>query len=311
MGACMGKDQTIQANQKLNILIVGATGHLGALITKHSLANPKLQVNILVRDPQKNKELVTEVETAGGRVIQGDLSQPETLRDVTKGMHTVISAVSSFDEKTIIGGQTALVKDSLRNGVKRFVPSDFGVNYTKFSKDELNLTPITGFKIKFNEYLETVPIKTLHFWTGALLETFFYFQSQGFSYWGDINHKYDFTSFEDTAKVVAAAVAREDLTGDVVFVGNELTITEFADIYNRVRGTNVEPKKAGSLSDLRKLYEQKKSEGDAMSVALLGLSLIIYDDRAKFDKNDNSKFAEVNETFLKEFLKQNPSVKLP
>jgi len=218
--------------------------------------------------------------------------------------------VSSFDEKTIIDGQTALVKDSLRNGVKRFVPSDFGVNYTKFSKDELNITPITGLKIKFQEYLETVPIKTLHFWPGFFLETFFSFQSQEFGYWGDVNHKYDFTSFEDMAKVVAASVAREDLTGDVVFVGNELTIKEVADFYNRVRGAHVEPKRLGSLSDLRKLYEQKKNEGDALHAALLGLSLIIYDERAKFHTNDNNKFA-VHETFLKDFLKQNPSVKLP
>ena len=46
----------------------------------------------------------------------------------TKGIHTVVS--------TVIEGQENLLLDSLRNGVKRFVPSDFAGEYQLLPEDE-------------------------------------------------------------------------------------------------------------------------------------------------------------------------------
>ena len=57
----------MESQDKINILIVGATGNLGSYITKHSLTHPNLITNILVRNPQKNKELAAQVEQAGGK----------------------------------------------------------------------------------------------------------------------------------------------------------------------------------------------------------------------------------------------------
>jgi len=84
---------------------------------------------------------------------------------------------------------------------------DFGVNYEEFPKDYLKKIPVIRQKVVFKEFLDNVKIKTLHFWQGVFIDMYFYLQSQGMHYWGDINHKLDLTSYEDTAHVVATAIA--------------------------------------------------------------------------------------------------------
>lgn len=38
---------------RISILIIGATGSLGSLITKHCLTKKNVEVNVLVRNPSK------------------------------------------------------------------------------------------------------------------------------------------------------------------------------------------------------------------------------------------------------------------
>ena len=299
----------VSVGNKIPILIAGATGQLGAAITKHALEDSRLQVNILVRDPKKNPELTTQVEAAGGKVHKGDLEQPETLKDVTRGIHTVISVITGTDDKVTVDGQIALIQDSIKNGVKRFVPSDFGVDYTNISNEELLASFITDYKAKLDDYLKTNPIPLLRFYTGSIAETMFYILSNGNTYWGD-DIRHNITSYDNTARVVVAAVARPELTGRVTYSGSNHTVKEVQDIYNRVRGTTVELKQAGSLEDLKKLTAAKKSEGDHQTAGFLALLSVIYDQRSKFPKTDNDKFPEVKATSLEEFLKENPNVKL-
>jgi putative NADH-flavin reductase len=97
----MRKKKKTMDSSKIPILIAGATGQLGKFITEHSLANSKLQVNILVRNSEKNKELVEKVTKAGGKVHIGDITDPKSLQGVTKDIHTVISAVSG-DESIFV-----------------------------------------------------------------------------------------------------------------------------------------------------------------------------------------------------------------
>jgi len=296
-------------NQKLNVLIVSATGQLGALITKHALANPKLQVSILVRDPTKNKELVEQVEKAGGKVFKADLTDPQSLKGVAKGIHTIISAVNSYDDKIVVDGQINLLKEALASGVTRYVPSDFGTNHSLFTREEISRTAVIHPKYKFQDYLDTTPIKQLHFFNGNLTETFFWVQSMGFGYWGDSSIKHDITTYDDIAKVVAEAVANPDLTGKIVYTGEKLSIHDVANIYNKVRGTNIQPKNKGSIEDLKRLYDEARQKEDH-NAEFLGLFLLQADKRSTFDKNDNADFPQIKITSVEEFLKQHPEILL-
>ncbi len=301
----------ISQNDKISILIVGATGRLGSLITKHCLAQPKLLVNILVRDPQKNKELAASVEKAGGKVWKGDVAQPETLDAPLKGVHTVVSATSPFDPKTALDGQIALIDAAIRNGVKRFSPSDYAENCEKFTREEMRDFGITEFKVAVWEYLKDKPLKTIHFNPGVFMDSLFEFGAKDFAYWGNPDHLYDLTSYEDTAKYVAVALTDENRTGTYNFSAVKLTAKQVADIYNQVRGANIVPRCQGTMEELKNAFEAaKKADPYSFMVIMLGISLVIYDDRATFDKVHNSEFPSVKTTSIKEFLEQNPNAKL-
>ncbi len=295
---------------KLNVLIVGATGKLGALITKHVLLQPNLIANILVRNPKKNPELVKSVQEAGGKVLQGDLGELETLKDVTKGMHTVISTIYPSDEKIFITGQFALIDDCLRNGVERFVPADFGGDIKRFTPEELAEGLSIGFLVRVHDYLKGKQIKTLHFWQGIFTESFFEFPEA--SSWGTPEHKYDLTTYEDTAKVVAAAIAQENRIGDVVIVGESLTLKEIIDVYNRVRGTSLVPQKKRTLEELKTKWDEaiKASGARSHEAMFLDLLYFILDDRHELLKTSNSEFPDIHLTTLEEFLVKNPDIKL-
>lgn len=176
-----------------------------------------------MRDPTKDKELTKAVEKAGGKVFKGDIAQPETLVAATENIHTVISALNSTENKIVVDGQINLLNASMKNGVKRFVPSDFGVDYTKFTREELARTAIISPKLTFQEHLDRTSITQLHFKQGALIETFFQLQKQGFGYWGEDNFKLDLTSYDDIARAVAAGVSRPNLSGRFVFIGESLS----------------------------------------------------------------------------------------
>jgi len=300
----------VSHTEKLPILIAGATGQLGTLITKHALANPKLQVNILVRDPAKNKELTESVEKAGGKVFKADVTDSQSLKGVAKGIHTVISVVNSMDDKIAVDGQVHLLNEAVASGAKRFIPSDFGVNYVHFNKEELNRSAVVAPKFRFQEHLDKAPIKQLHFYQGAILETFFHIQSSGLHYWGNGDFKLDFTSYDNIAQVVAAAVSNPDLTGKINYAGDRQSIHDVAKIYNKVRGTNVEPQKKGSLEDLKKIYEDARQKGDP-TAEYLGLFLILYDPRSVFEKINNADFPSVKATSVEEYLHSHPEIKFP
>jgi len=300
-------------DNKISILIVGAFGKLGALVTKYCLAQPKLLVNILVRDPQKNKELAEAVEKTGGKVWQGDVSKPETLDEPTKGVHTVLSTTGLATSQADTEGQYALIDACVRNGVKRFSPSDYGENNEKFTREEMKELGVIDFKNLVHDYLKDKPIKTIHFAQGVFLDSFFEYFGKDFGYWGNVDHVYDLTSYEDTAKFVAAAIADENRTGDYNFSANRLTINQIAEIYNKERGAKVVPKHKGTLEQLRELYNQAKNANPPNFMAFLfAISLFIYDDRSTFDLDQisNREFPDVKTTSLEEYLKQNPNAKI-
>ncbi len=300
-------------SEKISILVAGASGKMGSLIVKYALERPELLVNILVRDPTKHQQLTKAVEKAGGKVFKGGVTEPEILAQATKNIHTVISATFAFEESVTVDGQINLLNASIKNGVRRFVPSDFGVNYTNFTREELGRTAIVAPKIKFSDYLEKPSvkssIKTLHFYQGSIIETFFELMAHGFGYWGEDNFKLNFTSYDNIARAVAAGVARPNLTGTIVFIGESLSYKEVAEVYNKVRGTNIQPKQNGPVEVLKGIYEDNRKRGEFLA-EIFGLSLLLSDKRCTFEKNDNSVLPEVKAFSFAEFLKLNPNLKL-
>jgi uncharacterized protein YbjT (DUF2867 family) len=105
-------------------LIVGATGHLGQELVK-ACRQQGHEVHVLVRtatrkDPARMKHL----QAAGPTIHEGDLADYESLLRACRAVDTVVSAVGSLQ----ITDEGPLVTAAKEAGVRRFVPSDFGLD---------------------------------------------------------------------------------------------------------------------------------------------------------------------------------------
>ena len=298
----------ISSSNKISILIAGASGKLGTLLTREALKKSNLQVNILVRNPDKIADFAEEVKKSGGNVIKGDISDAASLKDVTKGIHTVISSITAYDEKVYVGGHIALIKDAEANGVTRFVPNWFCTNVKAIPREEISKYGIYERKSKIEDYLDTTNLKKLSIFCGVFMETFFFYQKVAPGYWGEPNHVLNLTSYGDTAAYTIAAVANKDETGDLHISGDDLTAIQAVEVYNKVRDTSTELKRSGSMVELKNLYEESLKANNFQKAALMTLHSMVYDDRTYYSKNDDDKYPEIKFNKFEDFVKQHPDL---
>lgn len=106
-----------------NILLAGSTGYLGQYLLKTLIENHN-QVVAIVRNPNKLKiqdEDYLEIKKA-------EVTNPETLRDICKGIDTVISTIGITRQKDGLTYMNVdyqanmnLLEEAIRSGVKHFV----------------------------------------------------------------------------------------------------------------------------------------------------------------------------------------------
>ncbi len=289
------------SSQQIHILLVAPKSKLGSLILNHLLSYPNLSISILINDPSKDKNLVNLIQNTGGRAIKGDLKNPQTLKNATQGIHTVISTYRPLEENIHVEGHMALIQDCLENGVQRFVLPSFGLDISQFSNEELSHAIFVPQWLRLKSFIESQPLNTLEITQGIYIEQFL--NEKGF--WGDNRRQIEFTSYEDNARTIAAMVARAEMIGKYHVSGQRMTIREIVNVYNRVKGTNCEGKNKGSLEELKSLIQDKRERGDLLASKVLGLELIMNDERSLKAENDRQEFLDIKGCQIEEFLMRN------
>jgi uncharacterized protein YbjT (DUF2867 family) len=104
------------------ILVTGGTGFIGGHIVR-TLRNAGKPVRCLVREARRAGEL----ERMGCELVEGDMTEPETLRRATDGVESVVHLVAirqgkrSEFEQIMIRGTRDLLEETRQAGVRRFV----------------------------------------------------------------------------------------------------------------------------------------------------------------------------------------------
>jgi hypothetical protein len=288
------------ALSQLNILIVGATGNLGSLITKECLDRPELIVHTLVFDKNQDKCLCDEVTKAGGKCIQADITKPETFKGVTKGMHTVISTVLG-SEDVFFKGQLNLLHDCIENGVKRFIPSTFTIDVWDLPFGEHKFIDNL---LTLRKRIDESNVRGVYVSHGIFMETYFWFiKKYGFFYFGDINQKINLTSQENVAEIVSVVVCNPDRVGDVKIFADEMSTKQLLDLYNTITNQKLDAKCLGSLNDLKNKKWEKSQQDFGMEL-LCGFLLPVFDGRGRIKDSNNDEFGEVKMLRVEEFLKR-------
>ena len=105
------------------ILVVGGTGFVGTKVV-HALRAAELPVRVLARRPEKQDQL----RSWGCEVVQGDMTDAESLKRAVEGSTTVVHLVAlppfadaNAIERVMVQGTRDLVEASKRAGVERLV----------------------------------------------------------------------------------------------------------------------------------------------------------------------------------------------
>jgi nucleoside-diphosphate-sugar epimerase len=244
-----------------NILIAGATGRLGGLIAHNLLQNKEAKVFAIVRDAKAEKALALEAQ--GVKLLVADLSNKEEILQATKGIDIVISALNGGPD-VMLGGQLNLLEASVKNGISRFVPSDYSVDYFKLNYgDNVNL----DLRKKTFEAIEKSGIGYTIFLNGAFTEIFtnqyfnvIDFENGTVNFWGDGTEKFDITTIPDTAKYIASAVFDETTLNQIVNIaGDETTMNEVTQTLSALTGKVFKQINNGTNDELKTLIDTIKS----------------------------------------------------
>ena len=234
---------------KPTVLIVGVTGALGAKIAHAILDKGAMDVKALVRSSSQNKPIVAGLVDRGMLIAQGDLFDLPSLQKACDGATAVISTVKgTFDETSereiILDGQLNLIKAAESAGVQRFIPSDFSVNYFNVEREDnfnLDLRIQIAGALKQSRLQPTFVLNGV--FTEVLLSPFLKvvdLKSGVFRYWGEGETPFDTTTYDDTAKYVAEAIADPEMVDrPLQIAGDVLMLKQLHATYETVTGTNL------------------------------------------------------------------------
>ncbi|KAI1329348.1 hypothetical protein F5Y16DRAFT_409250 [Xylariaceae sp. FL0255] len=129
------------SNSIRNVAVCGASGKLGPAIVS-SLRTAGFEVSVLVRDPNKQSF------PAGVTVLHVDYTSSDSLVAALTGQDAVVSALSG---PACGEPQLLLVDAAAKAQVKRFIPSDYGID---ISNAKANSLPFFNVKKKVHEALD-------------------------------------------------------------------------------------------------------------------------------------------------------------
>ncbi|EOD44390.1 putative translation elongation factor eef-1b gamma protein [Neofusicoccum parvum UCRNP2] len=248
--------------------IAGLTGKFAQCVAKELQAYPGTTIKGFCRSPQKlSQKALLKYKI---KVIQGEFDDEAAVQRFVRGTDIVICCYFG-DPDVMTRGQKILVEACAREGVPRYLPSDFAVDYTKIPAREL--FPKESAKI-IKDYLVEKKVAGVHVLIGGLIETFWsgFFQiydaqTQTMAYWGTGDEKWDLTTYETAAAYTAALVTDKNAAGVFRFRGDCTSISEIKETYETIYQSPLHLKRLGSLDDLYSTAKDRfeKDPSDAMA----------------------------------------------
>ena len=302
-------------NTKLTVLVAGATGMLGSKIVSALLEKGNVDVRAMVRsiddNNDENRQKIDAMKAKGATIVEGDLMKPETLLSLCTGVDVVVSAVGNNEVTT--PGQKNLIDAAKQQGVKRFIPSDYSVDYRKLDYgDNDNLDK----RKEVFEYLQQSGLEYTLVLNGAFMDNVgtpympqFDLEHQTFQYWGDGDTPLDFTSTDDTAKYIAEAVSDPELANTALEVaGDVLTAKQLKAAYEKVTGNILTAKPLGSVAELQAWIAAKKpSASSPVEYVPQQYEYTMVSGKGKLDRLQNDRYPHIKPLTVKQFLSKGES----
>lgn len=288
------------------VLVAGPTGMLGHRIATHLLDQDGVDVRLLVRggapsDPAK-ADMVSTLKAKGAVVVSGDVSDPASLDDATHGVDVVISALQGGPD-VIVDGQLALAQAAVRNGVTRFLPSDFAIDL--FAAPEG--APQFDMRREAGHQIDALPMQVAHVLNGAFMDMMLDPATPGLinvpdatvMLWGTGDEPFDLTTVDDTARFTArVATDPSDVSGIRYVSGSQASFNDIIKRTERITGNPLTRNVLGTADDLRQLVTAASDPWSVVPQWYL-LSMLT---TPPFPTNDNDRYNDVQPTGLGDYL---------
>lgn len=235
------------------VAIVGANGALGTPIINALSAAPgyKYPIIVVTRDTSKTKD------SDKVKYVQGSADEKGSLETIFKGVDAVLNISS------VKANWTGILDAVKAAGVKIYVPSEFGVDYTKFPDFHfLDLKKNHLEAARAVKGLKVVAVENGVFGEYAVNYPSFLRLDPKTNKANPINPdaKWSTTFLDDIAAALAVVLAKpvSEIPDVLELSGSELTFREYYEIYGKQKGVTVEIVPAESVAEAR--AQVKKNE---------------------------------------------------
>ncbi|KAI0466264.1 hypothetical protein F4859DRAFT_331215 [Xylaria cf. heliscus] len=245
-----------------NVAVVGGSGNLGRAAVRE-LIDAGFAVTVLTREGS------TSTFPAGVVSKAVDYASVESLTSVLQGQDALVSTIATI----AVGGQQPLVDAAVAAGVRRFIPSEFGIN-TRFLGKEPIGTILQG-KVQTLNYIHAKSKQNpLFTWTGISTGLFFDWglehgsigldkATKTATIYDSGNEAYQASNLPHIGKAIAAVLKHPEQTVD-----RYISIASFNPTQNQVLG--IAEKLTGAkwtvnhvpASEQQQIGVEKLSKGD-------------------------------------------------
>ena len=291
------------------IVVAGATGNLGLRIVK-ALLNKDAEIRVVVR-LESDIEKIKKIENLDVKIYRVKNWNVEELKIPCHNAVCVISSLAGLRD-VVIDAQKVLLDAAIAAGVPRFIPSDYSLDFTKFSNGEnRNL----DLRREFHTYLDNTSIAATSIFIGAFTELItddmplIFFKQKMILYWGNADYKWGFTTMDNTAAFTAKVALGATSPRYLRIAGDLISPREIREVVNEVTGQRFRLFRLGgkwllgTFIKIAKLMAPGKKE---LYPAWQGMQYMhnMIDERSKIAKLDNGLYPEIQWTTVNDFLSQ-------
>lgn len=289
------------------ILAAGATGDLGLRIVK-ALIKKGANVRVVTRSITDIKKR-DSLNDLGVEIYTVTSWNMEELALACKGATCVVSVLAGLRE-VIIAAQKVLLDAAVSAGVPRFIPSDYSIDFTKFSHGEnRNL----DLRREFHTLIDNAPISATSIFNGAFTELItgqmpvILFKQKLVLYWGDANYKWGFTTMDNTAEYTANAALDSSSPRYLRIAGDQISPREIKNVVSEVTDDTfrlLRPGGKGLLGVIIKIARKFSPGERKLYPAWQGMQYMrnMIDERSKLATMDNDRYPGIQWTTVKDVL---------
>lgn len=284
------------------VLLAGATGMLGTRIAQHLLDADGVRLRLLVRpstlDDCAKRAALDPLVNRGAELVPGDVGDPASLEAATRGVDVVVSALQGGRE-VIVDGQVALARAAAANGVRRILPSDFGLDLFKATPGD---HAAFDLRREADAQIALLDIEQVNVLSGAFLDgvaqpgalVVFDDEEGTATFWGTGDEHFEATTIDDTARYTARAAIDPDLpAGKFAVAGDRVSFNKIVAAHERATGRRYEPRSRGDVDSLRAWIDDRRAEGDHGTALMGRYAEYMLSGQTRLDDVQNDRYDDI------------------